>query len=110
MLAEKNKTTEENVFWKYGRVKITRENDHYIIQFDTESDPIKNSLGKHIYHGIPSWKIPVKVLTQYPVHMEEIPLWDLAHSLRRLSYASGDILELTDKDIKTHNKDLAWYN
>ena len=56
MLAEKNKKTEENVFWKYGRVKITREDDHYIIQFDTESDPIKNSLGKHIYHGIPSWK------------------------------------------------------
>ena len=99
---------EENVFWKSGRVKITREDDHYIIQFDTEYDPIKNSLGKHIYHGIPSWKIPVKVDTRYPVHMEEKPLWDLAHSLMRLNRVSARRLELTDKE--THNKDFAWYN
>ena len=109
---------EENVFWRSGRVKITREDDHYIIQFDTEDDLMKDISGEPIYSRIPSWKIPVKVLAQYPPTDNEFPLMDLAHSLMRLNKVSnvGDRLERNhpDKDWgnwkQTYNKDLEWYN
>ena len=101
MLKEQSKTTEENVYWKSENVKITREDNEYIIQFDMNDPYLEDD-----YKDIPSWRIPVKFL-DYRVSTDyDYPLYHLLTSFSRMNDKVWNDWENEVENIDTYNEDL----